>query len=138
MGGTAPDGRHTEARVQVPAFLARQFYEAGSLRNTASGFSLQARNPMGGGMLVGIGRLVVDGRRIPVGAVSALRDGETDPILASEVSPRKPIRVAVGDRITLFVTGEPLAPGKHRLEVELFEVNLGALRFAIDDRLAAP
>jgi len=34
------------------------------------------------------------------------------------------------------VDGEPLAAGQHRLEVELFELNLGALRFAISDPVA--
>jgi len=123
--------------MQVPGFLARRFYVAGSLRNTASGFQLQAQNPMGAGTLVGIGRLSVDGRAIAVGAVSAVRDGDETPLQASEVSPRRPIRVAVGDRITLFVTGEPLARGRHRLDVELYEVNMGRLRFSISDDLSA-
>lgn len=123
--------------MQVPGFLARRFYVAGSLRNTPTGFQLQAQNPMGAGTLVGIGRLDVDGRHIPVEAVSAVRDGDPTPLHASEVTPRRPIRVAVGDRITLFVEGQTLAPGKHRLEVELYEVNMGRLRFSISDNLAA-
>jgi hypothetical protein len=121
--------------MQVPGFLARRFYVAGSLRNTATGFQLQARNPMGAGTLVRIGRLSVDDRQIPVEAVSAVRDGDPTPLQASEVSPRQPIRVAVGDRITLFVAGQTLAPGRHRLDVELYEVNMGRLRFSISDDL---
>ena len=122
--------------MQVPGFLARRFYVAGSLRNTPTGFRLQAQNPMGAGTLVGIGRLDVDGRAIPVEAVSAVRDGDATPLHAKEVSPRNPIRVAVGDRITLFVEGQGLAAGRHRLEVELYEVNMGRLRFSITDDLA--
>ena len=122
--------------MQVPGFLARRFYVAGSLRNTATGFQLQAQNPMGAGTLVGIGHLSVDSRRIPPEAVSAVRDGDPTPLHAKDVSPRQPIRVAVGDRITLFVAGQTLAPGHHRLEVELYEVNMGRLRFTIGDDLA--
>ena len=122
--------------MQVPGFLARRFYVAGSLRNTATGFQLQAQNPMGAGTLVGIGKLSVDGRQIPAEAVSAVRDGDPTPLHAKDVSPRQPIRVAVGDRITLFVAGQPLPPGRHRLDVELYEVNMGRLRFSISDDLA--
>ena len=122
--------------MQVPGFLARRFYVAGSLRNTATGFQLQAQNPMGAGTLVGIGRLSVDDRVIPVEAVSAVREGDPSPMHAKDVSPRTPIRVAVGDRVTLFVAGQTLAPGRHRLDVELYEVNMGRLRFSISDDLA--
>jgi hypothetical protein len=116
--------------------MARKFYVAGSLRNTAAGFSLQAQNPLGGATLVGVGALSVDGRAIPLEAVSAVRQGQTEPIRAAELSRFHPIKVAVGDRVTLEVTGDPLAEGEHQLEVELFELNLGALRFSISDRLA--
>ena len=39
--------------------------------------------------------------------------------------------------MTLFVEGKALAAGRHRLEVELYEVNMGRLRFSITDDLAA-
>jgi hypothetical protein len=52
------------------------------------------------------------------------------------VSAYNPIRVAKGDRVTLRVAGERLAPGDHLLQVELYEVNLGLLSFALSDRIA--
>jgi len=122
--------------MQVPSFMARKFYVAGSLRNTAGGFSLQAQNPLGSGTLVGVGTISVDGHAIPPEAVSALREGEAEPIRAIDLSRLHPIRVAVGDRVTLQVAGDHLASGEHKLEVELHELNLGALRFSISDRLA--
>jgi hypothetical protein len=122
--------------MQVPSFMARKFYVAGSLRNTAGGFSLQAQNPLGSGTLVGVGGLSVDGHAIALEAVSAVREGESEPIRAVDLSRLHPIRVAVGDRVTLEVAGDQLASGEHRLEVELYELNLGALSFAISDRLA--
>lgn len=122
--------------MKVPGFLARQFYVAGSLRNTADGFQLEAQNPMGSGVLVGIGRLSVDGREIPKEAVSAQRVGDEAVLRAADLSTRNPIRVSKGDRVTLRVAGEPLKPGDHILEVELVEINLGKLSFALSDRLA--
>jgi hypothetical protein len=52
------------------------------------------------------------------------------------VSPANPVNVSKGDRVTLHVEGAQLAPGEHQLEVELTELNLGALSFSISDRIA--
>lgn len=119
--------------VNIPGFIARQFYVAGSLRNTDSGWELQAANPMGSGTLVGVGKLRVDGRDIPPEVVTAQRSGDPEAIRATEVSRFKPVSVFKGDHVTLHVTGEPLAAGEHSLDVELFEVNLGRLSFSITD-----
>ena len=133
-----PQAGATMAQMKVPGFLARQFYVAGSLRNTPAGFQLEARNPMGEGTLVGVGRLRIDGSDIPAGAVSAQKAGsDEDPMMASAVTPHQPVRVSKGDRVILSVEGEQLAPGEHRLEVELFELNLGRLSFSLTDTLAA-
>ena len=122
--------------MNIPGFIARQFYVAGSLRNTESGFELQAQNPMGAGTLVGVGRIRVDGLDIPADSVSARRSDEAEPIRAQDISKFKPVSVFKGDQITLHVDGEPLPSGEHRLEVELFELNLGRLAFSITDSIA--
>ena len=62
--------------MRVPGFMVKQFYVAGSLRNTPTGFSVQARNGMADGLLVGIGAISVDGVAIEPAAVSAQREGE--------------------------------------------------------------
>lgn len=121
--------------MNIPGFIARQFYVAGSLRNTDSGWELQAQNPMGDGVLVGVGHLKVDGQEIPPESVSARRTGEAEPIRAGDVSRERPISVFKGDRVTLAVAGVPLSAGEHKLEVELYELNLGRLAFSINDRI---
>ena len=121
--------------MNIPGFLARQFYVAGSLRNTDSGWELQAQNPMGAGTLIGVGRMRVDGRDIPAETVSARRSGDVDAIRAIDVSSTRPVSVFKGDRVTLQVEGERLSAGEHRLDVELVEVNLGRLSFSITDRI---
>lgn len=121
--------------MNVPGFIARQFYVAGSLRNTDAGFELKAHNPMGNGVLVGIGKLRVDDRDIPADAVTAQRSGEMEPIRAQDVSKTRPVSVFKGDEVTLHVHGEPLPRGEHKLDVELFELNLGRLAFSISDEV---
>ena len=122
--------------MNIPGFIARQFYVAGSLRNTDTGWELQAQNPMGDGVLVGVGRMAVDGKLIPPSSVSAQRVGEAEPIRAEDVSRMQPVKIQKGDRVTLAVDGEPLTPGEHKLDVELVELNLGQLAFSITDTIA--
>jgi hypothetical protein len=121
--------------LNIPGFIARQFYVAGSLRNTDSGWELKAHNPMGNGVLTGVGQMSVDGHAIAPETVTAQRSGEPEAIRAQDVSKTKPVNVSKGDQVTLQVNGAPLAPGDHRLEVELFELNLGRLAFSISDRV---
>jgi hypothetical protein len=121
--------------MNIPGFLARQFYVAGSLRNTATGWQVQAQNPMGAGTLVGVGKMRVDGVDIPPDAVTAQRSGDAEPIRAQDVTRFKPVSVFKGDHVTLHVAGAPLAPGEHTLDVELYEVNLGRLAFSITDTI---
>lgn len=122
--------------MNIPGFIARQFYVAGSLRNTETGWELQAHNPMGDGTLVGVGHMRVDGQDIPPENVSASRSGDPQPIRAQEISRQRPVSVFKGDRVTLHVDGEPLSTGEHKLEVELHELNMGRLAFTINDRIA--
>ena len=121
--------------MNIPGFIARQFYVARSLRNTESGWEIQAQNPMGDGTLVGVGYLKVDGREIPPENVTARRTGEQEPIRAQEISRQRPVSVFRGDRVTLEVAGEPLGTGEHKLEVELYELNMGRLAFSIVDQV---
>jgi hypothetical protein len=121
--------------MRVPSFLARQFYVEGSLRNTPTGFQLEAVNPFGSGVLVGVGRLSVDDREIAKESVTAQRHGDETEFRAAELSRRNFIRVAKGDRVTLRVAGDQLAPGDHILDVTLYEINLGKLSFTVSDRL---
>jgi hypothetical protein len=122
--------------VKIPGFIARQFYVDGSLRNTDRGFQMQAQNPMGDGVLVGVGQMRVDGRDIDPASVTAQRQGDPEPISASEVDQQHPVSVSKGDRVTLHIAGAPLSAGQHQLEVELFEQNLGQLSFSISDTVA--
>ena len=121
--------------VNVPGFIAHQFYVQGSLRNADGGWELQAHNPISDGLIVGVGAMSVDGHSIAPDTVSARRpDGEV--IKAADVSRTNPVKVAKGDRVTLHVAGTPLTLGEHKLEVELHEINLGRLSFAITDKVA--
>jgi hypothetical protein len=121
--------------MRVPDFLVRQFYVSGSLQAEDDGFRLQARNGIGDGTLVGIGRIRVDGTDIDIAAVTATRDGDPTVHRAVDVSPRTPVAFSRGDRVTFHIAAHPLAPGAHRFEVEITELNAGRLVLAVTDDL---
>ena len=119
--------------MKVPDFLVRQFYVSGSLRHEGTGFSVQARNGMGDGTLVGIGTISVDGEVVDPGSISASREGEDVVHRAADVSPRAPVSFSRGDVVTFHIADHPLAPGKHRFDVDIYEVNLGLLSLSLSD-----
>jgi hypothetical protein len=122
--------------VRVPDFLVRQFYVAGSLRNTDDGFTLQARNPVGDGMLVGIRDIRVDGVPVDVGAITATRVGDAATYRAADVSRSAPVVFRKGDVVTFRISGPQLGAGDHALEVALIERDLGLVTLGITDRVA--
>ena len=119
--------------MKVPDFLVRQFYVAGSLQHEGSGFRVQARNGMGDGTLVGIGTISVDGDVVNPSSISASREGDDVVHRAADVSPRAPVSFGRGDVVTFHIADHPLAPGQHRFDVEIYEVNLGLLSLSLSD-----
>lgn len=124
--------------MRVPGFLVRQFHVAGSLRSDGDGFSIQARNPLGDGTLVKIGRITVDEQAIDPQAITATREGDDVVHRAVDVSSRAPVTFRKGDVVTFHIAGYPLTPGRHRFEIEVFELNMGRLHLAFDDTLRPP
>jgi hypothetical protein len=123
--------------VRVPDFLVRQFYVKGSLQPEGDGFRLQARNGMGDGTLVGIGQVTIDGRVIEPAAISAQVVGSESVYQAADVSRRAPVPFSRGDVVTFRIKGHALAPGEHRFEVEIYELNLGLLQLALKDTVSS-
>jgi hypothetical protein len=119
--------------MRVPDFIVRQFYVAGSLRHEGEGFSLQARNALGDGTLVGIRRVSIDGHDIDPSAITATRSGDALVHRAADVSPQAPVAFHRGDSVTFHVAGHRLAPGTHRFEIEIVERNAGLLTLALSD-----
>ena len=123
--------------MRVPAFLVRRFYVPGSLRNTPTGFQIQAHNEMGDGTLVGVTRITVDGLAMDPAGITAELEGTDEVVQAVDITRATPVPFRRGDRVTLHVNTQPLTPGPHELEVELLELNLGVLQLNISEAVAA-
>ena len=122
--------------MRVPGFLARQFIVPGSLRNTPTGFSVGARNPIGDGMLVEIGHIRIDGVDVSPDQITARRMGEDTIHRAADVSRTSPVAFQKGDQVTFDIVGLQLDPGDHLLEVEITELNIGQITIGLTEKLA--
>jgi hypothetical protein len=122
--------------MRVPDFLVRQFYVSGSLRHEGDGFRLQARNGMGDGTLVGIGKVSIDGTVIDPAHITATLKGDDTIHRAADISPRAPVSFSRGDIVTFHIAAHHLSPGKHAFEVEVYEVNLGLVTLSLSDTVA--
>lgn len=123
--------------MRVPDFMVRQFYVSGSLQHEGDGFRLQARNGLTDGTLVGIGRISVDGQLVDPSSVTATRAGDDAVHRAADVSRQSPVSFRRGEVVTFHVAGHRLAPGEHRFEVEIFELNAGSLTLSLKDTVRA-
>jgi hypothetical protein len=123
--------------MRVPDFMVRQFYVSGSLQHEGDGFRLQARNGLTDGTLVGIGRISVDGHLVDPASVTATRAGDDAIHRAADVSRQSPVSFRRGEVVTFHVAGHRLAPGEHRFEVEIFELNAGSLTLSLKDTVRA-
>jgi hypothetical protein len=119
--------------MKVPDFLVRQFYVGGSLQHEGNGFRVQARNGMGDGTIVKIGRISVDDTDIDAANITATLDGQDAVHRAADVSQRAPVAFSRGAVVTFHIADHPLEKGEHRFEVEIYEVNLGLLTLALKD-----
>lgn len=121
--------------MRVPDFIVRQLYVSGSLANDGDGFRLQARNGLGDGTIVGIGRISLDGTTVEPVAITAVRSGEDTVHRAVDVSPGAPVAFRRGDVVTFRVAGRTLSPGEHAFEVELRVKDMGLVTLALKDRV---
>ena len=79
----------------------------------------------------------MDGQASDPSAITASRVGDDAVHRAADVSRRAPVSFKRGDVVTFHITGHPLAPGEHRFEVEIYELNLGLLQLALKDTVRA-
>ena len=119
--------------MKVPAFLLRRLYVKGSLRNTTDGFAFDLKNSLGSGYAEAVLPLLVDEAEIPVDRARFVVDGDATPF--ADVSADRPMTLAMNRAVTVEVAGEPLPPGKHRIDIGFIVTGMGEMRFDVTDAI---
>ena len=119
--------------MKVPAFLLRRLYVKGSLRNTANGFAFDLKNSLGSGYAEQVLPLRIDEAEIPAERARFVIDGAATPFAG--VSAERPMTLAMNRAVTIEVDGEPLPPGKHRIDIGFIVTGMGEMRFDVSDAI---
>jgi hypothetical protein len=114
-----------------PSYVLENLYVKKSLYNNHEGFELKLKNNIESGTITGLGPIVVDGESFSVDKVTLkVKDKE---IKADQISSSSPLLVYVLSEIAIYVKGNPLPSGKHKVEFVIQTQEAGQLRFSITD-----
>lgn len=117
--------------MKIPAFLLRRLYVPGSLHNTAGGWEFTLHNSIAGGEATGLDPLIVDGLEVPLEESFFHIEGAA--VSFAAVGPERRFGLESGRDIRLSVSGEPLAPGEHTIEMGFTVPGIGRLGFEFTD-----
>lgn len=118
----------------IPTFLLKKLYVKGSFKNNPTGFELALRNTLAPGTLIGISPLKIDGRDIPLDKV-LIATGDAAPVRASDISLSAPQEFPLNVTVKFQVEDQPLAPGPHRVTVQVNTKEAGELKIDAEDTI---
>ena len=74
----------------IPSLLLKKLYTLGSLKNTPAGVEFAIKNRLSDAELVGLVRIAVDGRDVPLSALRlTMEDGRV--LTPSQITPAQPL-----------------------------------------------
>lgn len=118
----------------VPAFILRRLYLRGSLHNRKDGWGFELRNGLGSGYAKELLPLSVDDADVPM-EKSFFRQGDRD-VGFTEVGGEKTFALKMNTSILIFVRGERLASGAHKVAMAFVVPGFGRLGFDFNDEVA--
>jgi hypothetical protein len=125
-----------EAKVPtiIPTFLLKKLYIKGSFKNTPNGFELALKNTLAPGTIIGLSPLQIDGRNVPLDKI-LIASGAAAPVRASDISLDTPRAFPLNVVVKFQVEDQPLAPGSHRVTVQVNTKEAGELKIDAEDSI---
>ncbi len=123
--------------LRIPSLLLRQLYTFNSLRNAGRGIRFSLKNRLKDARIERFLHLKVDGREIPSdNIVLELEGGASFP--PNRITRNEAIDFPLRQVIHFDVDTQPLAEGKHKIEVAVEASPFGKLVIKVEDGLAQP
>ena len=120
----------------IPSMLLRQLYTFSSLENVQDGVKFSIKNRLSDAKLTGIHHIKIADQNIPLESISLEMENEGR-IRATAVSADAPIDFPLSKKLNLVAATEPLAPGKHKIEICVHTSPFGKLKFKVEDSIVA-
>jgi hypothetical protein len=122
--------------MQVPAFMLKQFYQAGSLRNAEHGLQFALTNPLMPATIVEILEVAIAGKVHDLTSIAFSQDGAQRE--APSVSHEAPVAFKKGAVVTVTILGESLEPGTHAVSFKVKTGEFGSLQVDVEDTIPLP
>lgn len=119
--------------MQVPAFMLKQFYQAGSLKSVGNALEFALINPLMPATIVEILEVSVSGIRHDLGDIAFAQRGVQRAALS--VAPDAPVAFRKGETVTVTVEGVRLTPGTHPILVKVKTDEFGPITVEVEDHL---
>ncbi len=120
----------------IPSLLLKKLYTLGSLKNTAEGVAFSIKNRLSDAELVGLKTVAIDGRDIPMEAVTlSMADGRS--LRPEQISPASPLTFPLRTIVDIHAAIPALRDGKHTLQVGFDSRPFGKLQFTVEDATSA-
>lgn len=117
-----------------PKKALSKLYNHTSLRQANGVVSFSVKNRLSPATVLGISRVAINGRDIPIDKGSVTCNNEP-PMLLSQVSLENPIDFPLGDMLTFKLILEPLSEGEHNIEVDFQTRPYGQLKLEVSEAL---
>lgn len=120
----------------LPAYMLRQLYAKGSLKNIKEGdklvgFTFSLKNKLGSATLKGELTIAVDGQAIPPESVT-VKKGELTMKISDIMN--TPTKFRVGDALDVIIRKDGgLAPGSHKVDMKFSIAEFGKAQFDFSD-----
>ncbi|HEY9855473.1 MAG TPA: hypothetical protein V6D05_07040 [Stenomitos sp.] len=117
--------------MQIPSFMLKQMYKAGSLKNQTDCFEFTVCNPVMDATIVTVKELTVGGTTYRLEEVEFTQAEVTLP--GTTVSEEQPVDFGKGDEVAIRVKGTTLNPGEHSILLHVHTVEFGSIRIEVQD-----
>lgn len=122
-----------EVVVKIPSLVLKQLFTYGSLENTPEGVAFGLKNRLSDAVVTGIREIAIDGE--PLALDDVVIDLADQRIVATEVSPEKPIALPLAKTLRVIWTGASLEVGKHAIALGIESTPFGQLSFSVKDAI---
>ena len=117
----------------IPSLVLRQLYTFGSLQNNEHRVTFSVKNRLSDATLTAVSRVKLDGRDIPLSAVTLVLDDGTE--LSSSQLHRLSVDFPLRRTVKVHCNMDPLAIGKHKVEIHFEARPFGKLKLKVEDTI---
>ena len=119
----------------IPSLLLKKLYTLGSLKNTPGGVEFAIKNRLSDAELVGLVRIAVDGRDVPLSGLRlTMEDGRV--LTPGQITPAQPLGFPLRAVVSVRADIPALGDGKHALAITFESRPFGKLQFSVEDAIS--